>query len=79
MFYLTQQSSAAILAMKSQVVRALHQDQPRHDALETLDTKTVSYIVTQDWAMKYLPCHFQETQSNWFGKEGTPCVCMMLM
>ena len=77
MLYLTQQSSAAILAMKSHVACALHQDQPRRDALEVLDTKTV--LATQDCAMKYLPCHFQETQLNWFGKRGISCVCMMLV
>ena len=77
MLYLTQQSSAAILAMKSHVVHALHQDQPRRDALEMLDAKTM--LVTQDWAMKYLPCHFQETQLNWFGKRGISCVHMMLV
>ena len=41
MLYLTQQSSAAILAMKSHVAHALHQDQPMRDALEMLDAKTM--------------------------------------
>ena len=40
----------------------------RQDALSSLDEETA--IVINDWAMKFLPVRFRETQSQWFGKHG---------
>ena len=45
--YVAQQSSAAILAMKSHLLRAYNQDQPRRTTLENLDAGTA--LVTHDW------------------------------
>lgn len=27
-------------------------------------------LITQDWAMKFLPQKYRETQTDWFGKRG---------
>jgi hypothetical protein len=26
-----------------------------------------------DWAMKFIPSCYRETQADWFGKKGRPC------
>ena len=57
-----------IEAWKTHLLRAFHQDLARLDALSSLDEETV--IVINDWAMKFLPMRFRETQSQWFGKRG---------
>ena len=36
------------------------------DVLDHLDEKTC--LITNDWAMKFLPQRYRETQSDWFGK-----------
>lgn len=38
------------------------------DVLDRLDEKTC--LITNDWAMKFLPQRYRETQSDWFGKRG---------
>lgn len=58
----------AIVAWKCHLLRAVHQDKARQDSLDALDSSIV--FVTQDFAMKYLPRSFKETQMEWFGKRG---------
>ena len=31
-----------------------------------------SIVLVLDWAMKFLPRKFRESQSDWFGKRGIP-------
>ncbi|XP_072025035.1 uncharacterized protein [Amphiura filiformis] len=38
------------------------------DILNVLDEK--SLLITQDWAMKFFPRKYRESQSDWFGKRG---------
>ena len=38
------------------------------DVLDRLDEKTC--LITNDWATKFLPQRYRETQSDWFGKRG---------
>ena len=49
-------------------MRTVRQDQARLDVLDRLDDKTC--LITNDWAMKFLPQRYRETQSDWFGKRG---------
>jgi hypothetical protein len=42
----------------------------RVEVLENLDES--SALLVQDWAMKYLPRKYRESQANWFGKRGIP-------
>ena len=43
---------------------------PLHEILESLDAQAL--LVAMDWAMKFLPRKFRESQSDWFGKRGIP-------
>lgn len=63
-----QQAIQAIDAWKSHQLRSLRQDKSRIDMINELDKSTV--LITQDWAMKFLPQKYRETQSDWFGKRG---------
>ena len=38
--------------------------------MEAIDESSV--LVVQDWAMKYLPRKYRESQTDWFGKRGIP-------
>lgn len=68
--FVTSQAKKKILAWKSHLLRCINQDDARSDVLDSLDEKSV-YLV-QDWAMKYLPRKYRESQSDWFAKRGIP-------
>lgn len=63
------QSIEAIFAWKAHEVRFVQQDKPRHLIIDALNSQEV--MVTEDWAMKFLPQKYRETQADWFGKRGT--------
>ena len=62
------QAKTNILAWKAHILRFINQDSSRIDVLELLDESSV--LVVQDWAMKYLPRKYRESQTDWFGKRG---------
>jgi len=62
------QAKLNIVAWKSHLLRSVNQDDARLEILDKLD-KTSLFLV-QDWAMKYLPRKFRESQTDWFGKRG---------
>ncbi|KAL9962792.1 hypothetical protein ACROYT_G031932 [Oculina patagonica] len=66
--FIIKRAKTNILAWKAHILRSIHQDAARIDALGSLD-ETSAFIV-QDWAMKYLPRKYRESQSDWFGKRG---------
>lgn len=45
----------------------IKQDQARLDALDHLNEHTV--LMANDWAMKFIPEKYRESQSDWFGKQ----------
>ncbi len=51
-------------------MRSTHQDAAKNHVLNNLKSNQVLIII--DWAMKYLPVSFRETQSEWFGEKGRP-------
>ena len=53
---------------KCHLLRAVRQVQARLDVLDVLDDSAV--LITQDWAMNFLPQKYRESQSDWFGKRG---------
>ncbi|XP_062600965.1 uncharacterized protein LOC134262593 [Saccostrea cucullata] len=53
---------------KKHLLRTVHQDNARSNILKTLTAKKA--LVIMDWAMKFLPFQFRETQSEFFGKKG---------
>lgn len=66
--YLAQHSRDTILAWKAHQFRTVRQDKARLEILENLDYGSV--FLTQDWAMKFLPRKYRESQSDWYGKRG---------
>ena len=47
-------------------MRSIQQDKARFELLENLDESSV--LVTEDWAMKFLPR--RKSQTDWFAKRG---------
>ena len=68
--YLAQHSRDTILAWKAHQLRTVRQDKARLEILENLDYGAV--FLTQDWAMKFLPRKYCESQSDWYGKGEFP-------
>ena len=58
----------AIQSWKCHSRRSAHQDQARLDAIDALDQGTV--FIVNNWAMKFLPQRYRESQTDWFGKRG---------
>ena len=65
---MTKHSKEMIEAWKAHQLRTVRQDQSRMQILEQLSCESV--LITQDWAMKFLPRKYRELQSDWFGKRG---------
>ena len=63
-----EQAVKAINAWKAHQLRSVQQDKARIDALKCLDKTIV--LITEDWAMKFLPQKYRETQADWFAKRG---------
>ena len=68
MKYQFEQSKNKIDAWKAHILCCINQDQARLDILQNLGPE--SALLVLDWAMKFLPRKFHETQSDWFGKRG---------
>lgn len=66
--YTYHMAEEAIRSCKAHQMRSMRQDRARTDILDTLDDSSV--LITQDWAMKFLPQKYRESQSDWFGKRG---------
>jgi len=64
------QAKATIWLWKSHLVRSVNQDAARVEVLEELDDSSV--LLVQEWAMKYLPRKYRESQTDWFGNRGIP-------
>lgn len=68
MVYTFNQASVAIELWKAHQLRVVVQDTARTDILDMLDEGKV--ILIQDWAMKFLPRRYRESQRDWFAKRG---------
>lgn len=66
--YTFREARQAIDSWKAHQLRSIQQDKARTSLLESLDS--VSVLITQDWAMKFLPQKYRETQADWFAKRG---------
>lgn len=55
---------------KAHIMRTAHQQVAKTTALDEMTMTQV--LIVMDWAMKFLPVCFRETQSEWFGKKGRP-------
>lgn len=70
MEYIIKQAEESILAWKAHLLRSINQDEARLRVLDKLEPNSI--LLVQDWAMKYLPRKFRESQSDWFAKRGIP-------
>jgi len=68
MKYVISQSKKSIEAWKAHLLRSINQDEARLDILKSIDSHSV--LIVLDWAMKFLPRKYRESQSDWFGKRG---------
>ena len=68
--WMFQQAKNDILAWKAHQLRSVNQDQAKFDVLDIINRW--SALLVMDWAMKYLPRKFRESQCDWFAKRGIP-------
>ena len=61
-------ATQAIQSWKSHQLQSVRQDQSRLDVLKRLNENTV--VIVNDWAVKFLPQLYRESQQDWFGKRG---------
>ena len=61
------QAKQNILAWKAHFLRCVNRDEARLEVINALDESSV--LPVQDWAMKFLPRKFRESQSDWFAKK----------
>ena len=66
--YTHSQAVKAIHSWKAHQLRSVRQDTARTACLSALNETKI--LITQDWAMKFLPARYRESQSDWFGKRG---------
>ena len=58
----------SINAWKSHLLRLINQDEAKHQVLN--DLKDDACLIVMDWAMKYLPQHYRERMTDFYGKRG---------
>ena len=66
--FLYEAAMRSIQAWKAHQLRSVQQDKSRLDVLELLNNDTI--LIVNDWAMKFLPQLFRESQQDWFAKRG---------
>ena len=62
-----QEAVRAIQLWKSHQLRLLNQDAARTDCIDCLNDNSV--LLIQDWAMKFLPQQYRESQGEWCAKK----------
>ncbi|CAC5392922.1 unnamed protein product [Mytilus coruscus] len=66
--YLVNQSKKSIHEWKQHILRTVNQDRARKVVMDNLE-KDVA-LLECDWAMKFLPMQYRESQSKWFSRRG---------
>lgn len=62
------QHDLSCTALKLHVLRSVHQDAAKSEIIDNLGLSQVLLIM--NWALKFIPTSFRETQRDWFGKKG---------
>ena len=70
MTFTVETAKQEINEFKAHQLRYVKQDIVRSDVLDKVSEETM--LLTQDWAMKYVPRRYRESQTQWFGKRGMP-------
>ena len=65
MWFKATQAQKNIEEGKAHVQRPVNQDQARLNSLDKMDDTSV--LVTLDWAIKFIPRRYRESQADWFG------------
>ncbi|CAH3107506.1 unnamed protein product, partial [Porites lobata] len=65
--YDIEKATERIMDWKSHIVRATNQEKAKINILDNLTERQV--LVVMDWAMKWLPRSYRETQAEWLGKK----------
>ena len=68
--FIISQTKQSIEAFKAHLLRSTNQDECILDILNELSVSSILLVL--DWAMKFLPLKFRESQPDWFGKRGIP-------
>jgi len=68
--FVISQAKQSIESWKAHLLRSTNQDECRLDVLRGLSASSILLVL--DWAMKFLPRKFRESQSDWYGKRGIP-------
>lgn len=55
---------------KAHILRTIHQETAKRFVLDDLKSNQVMLVI--DWAMKFIPSCYRETQAEWYGKKGRP-------
>ena len=66
--FIEEQAKQNIWAWKAHLLRCVNQDEARLEVIDSLNESSV--LLVQDWAMRFLPRKFRESQSDWFTKRG---------
>ena len=68
--FITSHVKKNINAWKAHLIRSVNLDECWLQVLKKLDKTSVLLVL--DWATKYLPRKFRESQTDWFAKRGIP-------
>ena len=66
--HMADEAAQNFLSWKAHQLRSKIQDMARVDVVQQLDDSSV--MITQDWAMTFLPQKYRESQKDWFAKRG---------
>ena len=66
--FIEEQAKQNIWVRKAHLLRCVNQDEARLEVIDSLNESSVHMV--QDWAMRFLPRKFRESQSDWFAKRG---------
>lgn len=61
-------SKQDIVSWKMHLLWSVKKEEARLDIVNALDDTSI--LLVQDWAMKFLPQKFRESQTDWFAKRG---------
>ena len=70
MKYIIQTAKEDIMAWKAHQLRLINQEEAKTNVINQLDDRSV--VMVQDWAIKWVPMKYRESQTDWFGKRGLP-------
>lgn len=68
MTYDLQKAQDSVQKWKAHILRSVQQDKAKTEILEQLGP--IQAHITLDWAMKFLPMKYRETQEEWYGQKG---------